>query len=254
MPLSACPGCGLLASEGSACPRCGRTVSAEGGAHQHKTSHLVTWLIIGCGAIALCAGLYFILPQVQKGDGQAQRVPEKRGKAATPAKPASTINHFVWSKEPDSYRGVPWTATKDDVQKIITDIECYPDSNVCHSSFDLGLIPVEDIFTFKENNGELKSVILQYDAESYESIKAVFIDKYGKPESIDKEEVQTRMGVKYENETCFWYGKALSLSMSRFASDIERGSAFFSVDPTPEEAEKARKHLEEERKKAVDAL
>lgn len=149
---------------------------------------------------------------------------------------------------PDSYRGVPFGASEARAREIIKFESCEATpayfgllaklaTRMCVSSFLVGTVKVQDFFHFRKD--ALVTVHMTFRSNDFENLRGVFIEKYGKPTRDQREILQNRFGAKFENETLTWAGPNVTVTLNRFASDLESGSAFFHVNAFTREYDKA---------------
>lgn len=66
-------------------------------------------------------------------------------------------------------------------------------------------------------------VFFEFSSEGYGGIKQAFISKYGGPDSIKHETMQTRMGAVYENEILEWKFSEGVLSLEKYRDNAREG-------------------------------
>jgi hypothetical protein len=144
----------------------------------------------------------------------------------------------TWKKEPETYRGVKWGSTEKEAVSFITSevngnasLPCYNTDVArgrrCDGWLMLGNVSVTDHWIFS-NDDRLIAVYWDFKSADYASTRDVFLDKYGPPMTTKNEKVKTKMGVEYDQERLIWMGRQISISLSRFGSDIEKGTAAFT--------------------------
>lgn len=86
--------------------------------------------------------------------------------------------------------------------------------------FDGGFIQRED--------GVVTSVLLNGKHSAYPEIKALLIERYGKPTTAKVERLQNKMGATFSSEVLSWNGKSVMLTLQERSGTIDESTAFFS--------------------------
>jgi hypothetical protein len=102
-----------------------------------------------------------------------------------------------------------------------------------------------------EPESTLSSVLFSFASEDYETLKKIFIERYGKPASLQQEPYKTQGGAESTNEILMWKGPHALIRLSRFGNRITEGSA---VMGTNESLEAFSKKRDEEIKDAAKGL
>lgn len=107
--------------------------------------------------------------------------------------------------------------------------------------------------SFKYYNEKLEEIILFFKNpdSNFETVVIAIKEKYGTPFDVEQEEVTTRIGVKYINQTIGWVFTSGSIVARKYTSNINTSTVYFSSSKAPE----LRKLEKEKRtKKAAEDL
>src|SRR5687768_8916249 len=127
---------------------------------------------------------------------------------------AQTSTPSRWEKEPDSYRSVRWEATKQEAEEKLGSLTCSRMENsagkpdLCFGpsffrrDFEIAGVSIRDSFYFVD--GKFVKADLIFDSPGYDTLKDVFIAKYGRPSVAGILKEKTKMGAEYENEVLKW--------------------------------------------------
>jgi hypothetical protein len=85
----------------------------------------------------------------------------------------------------------------------------------------LGFLPAGPV----KPESTLSSVSLSFEPNAYETLKEIFIERYGKPVSSQHEPYKTQGGAESINEILMWKGPHSFIYLSRFGNRITEGSA-----------------------------
>lgn len=154
----------------------------------------------------------------------------------------------AWPKEPTSVFGIPLGGEmKDedlrDCGGIHDPSQEYPvavcalkkgmfggDVLIAHipiDSMDDGVVQRKDFV--------VKSVMVNAKHENYRAVKAVLIERYGRPTSTRKETLQNGYGAKFSSEVLHWQGKRVSLTLHERTSAADK-TAFIFLDNSKADA------------------
>lgn len=107
---------------------------------------------------------------------------------------------------------------------------------------------VESIFVnFKDE--KLARVSIDFRSESFERIVLAVTSKYGKPNRMLRSTVETRLGVKRQNDHVMWSKPDGEISISRYGSTIDNGVVLMRSTSTIAADREAEKKKQEEAKK-----
>lgn len=73
----------------------------------------------------------------------------------------------------------------------------------------------------------VKSVMVNAKHENYRDVKAVLIERYGRPTSAKKETLQNGYGAKFSSEVLHWQGRRVSLTLHERASTVDKTAFIF---------------------------
>lgn len=132
----------------------------------------------------------------------------------TVANPA--IAWAQWANEPKDFNGIPFGASEDEARKIMPSMDCKTfvrssGSRVCwDNSYNIDNVYMTAILTF--DNNTLVNVLLKYKSSDFDSIKDVFIKKYGKQMDYEKYDI----GPNFQSEKLGWYGEIVDVWISKY--------------------------------------
>jgi hypothetical protein len=179
-----------------------------------------------------------------------------------------------WSKEPASYRGIPWGGSIDDARREVgasegclcadeedlrdarfckflpePDPKKEPRFRSCRASLGVADISVKDLLHFE--NEKFVGADMTFDVDEFEQMKDIFIEKYGQPSSTENTEVSNRMGAKFTNTELVWRGEKVTVRLERFGSDLTKsGASIVLTDYMQRRADAMR----EKKKKGAEAF
>lgn len=130
-------------------------------------------------------------------------------------------------EEPDGFRNYKWGMRLDEISEV------QKREGKKHLVFDdrIGDVTVSLWLRFfpvgmpVNRNSTLAAVTLSFKSSRYESLKITFIERYGKPTSVKRDIMTSRMGVRLENEILRWKGEKTSVQLRRLFSRIDEGWA-----------------------------
>ncbi len=130
----------------------------------------------------------------------------------------------TWPQEPTSFRSVPFGATEKEAKKIVKTGLCFTleADRGCSADFDLAGVQISSIMVFRAD--QLGRVQAKFPSSSFSSVRTVFIDKYGEPQSDKESTVQNNAGASFNQETLEWNGPNIFLQLKRYGSTISEGA------------------------------
>lgn len=160
----------------------------------------------------------------------------------------ATAARADWPLEPKEFRGVAFPgASKDEVVKKLSLNRRFCLNTSClDQQFALGDVAMTTLFDFR--NDRLTQIYMQFKSSSFDTVKEIFIERYGTPTRVETTPVRTKAGVEYENETLFWIGEAVEVHLARFGTNVDEASVLFYDRAFMAEQAKA---AEEAKKKAA---
>lgn len=78
---------------------------------------------------------------------------------------------------------------------------------------------------------ELSSIMVTFDADDFDGIRNVLVERFGKPTTIERPEFVTRAGLSGRNEVLTWVHGNVRLTARRFSDSITEGSAWYFYLP-----------------------
>jgi hypothetical protein len=111
----------------------------------------------------------------------------------------------------------------------------------------IGPVPVTVSLGFLPSGGRpvepestLSRVSLSFKSKNHETLKEIFIERYGKPTSSQHDSYKTQGGVESTNEILMWRGPHSFIRLSRLGDRITEGSALMGTNESLEAFEKKR--------------
>lgn len=154
-----------------------------------------------------------------------------------------------WSQEPKMFRGIAFGSSLAETKSILGRYNSQPaacDSGQCFQRFYIGDIETSQWFTFRDD--KLVKVRLSFPSDSFNTLRDIFIERYGEPTEHRTEEVKTKGGGSYADEILVWLGNSVEVNIRRYSNSINDGGALVA-DRAWLEAEK--KAEDEAKKKAA---
>ena len=142
--------------------------------------------------ILLCFSVY-----AQKSTPQPQRVP------ASPR---------AWAEEPDGFKGMKFGSTQIKLRQRMTFESCLPDqygATLCYVDVSIGDNRAEGVFHFVKDRFSM--IVGHCKQTECESLRAIFVERYGKPHEVKSEEAGSR-------EVLSWKGKRTSVGLVNYVS------------------------------------
>jgi hypothetical protein len=107
-----------------------------------------------------------------------------------------------------------------------------------------GSFPTAFLFVPDESNvHRLYAVILFPHSKHFARIQSALTEAFGDATEHDKDEIQTKAGVKYENHSLVWRNKYYSISIKRYSGDINTSSVSYFDHKLVMRADELRKSL-----------
>ncbi|MGA8025803.1 MAG: hypothetical protein WB992_01570 [Bryobacteraceae bacterium] len=158
-----------------------------------------------------------------------------------------------WTKEPDQFKGVKWNASLEEAKSSAAFDKCTEiESGTLtkgHTICEMTTWVTDDYaisWAFVFNNGRFANVSGGFPAKYYEDVRSLFITKYGRPTSVNHEQMRTGLGVPYTQETLTWRGKTIALIIYRFSDTVDEGTVVFI--PVATMIEDAKRNQESKRR------
>jgi hypothetical protein len=71
----------------------------------------------------------------------------------------------------------------------------------------------------------MDSVVLLFPSANFYQIKTAFVERYGEPTERRTQEIQNRMGARFENELLEWKGEKVLIDLRRYSSRVTESNA-----------------------------
>jgi hypothetical protein len=153
-----------------------------------------------------------------------------------------------WPLEPKDFRGIPFPgASTADVAKKLGRKPRECTATDCHD-YGFKLVDVQILTLYQFKDDRLVTIALSFESSSYDTVKAIFIERYGPPTRVEATPMKTMMGVEYQNETVLWIGKVVKVNLMRIAGSVDKSLVMMSDNEYIAEQERA---ADEARKKAA---
>ncbi|MDZ7862850.1 hypothetical protein [Acidovorax sp.] len=89
-------------------------------------------------------------------------------------------------------------------------------------------VPVFDGGYIDRDDGVVTSIILHGKHSNYRDIKALLMERYGKPTRTWTEKLQNKMGATFSSEALDWEGKSVTLKLRERSDTVDQTSVFFT--------------------------
>jgi hypothetical protein len=90
---------------------------------------------------------------------------------------------------------------------------------------DLGVRYTATLVLFE---GEVRGLLLSLDQSKFEMMKAILIERYGKPTEVKILEVTTGAGAKFSSQEIRWKGKNINITATERVVTIDESSVIFT--------------------------
>ena len=150
-----------------------------------------------------------------------------------------------WPQEPNGFKGVAFGASAADLQKVIH-ARCTGTKEI-RSCFTREIQPFNWVdLVFRGDH--LARVVAEIPSADFDSIRSLFIEKYGPPHTETHEPVQNLMGAQYDNVILRWMGDGINITLKRFGETLTEGAVIF-VTPAESAQLNAEAKIEREKTK-----
>lgn len=137
----------------------------------------------------------------------------------------------LWSQEPTSFLGIKLDQNLTDQLEPCPSDYSIPDK-VCYQRPFQGYYPLfalppiglrysGGVMTYES---QIRGISLRTWADDYETVRAMLIERYGKPILISTETVKTKIGASFQNEKLVWEGERVVLRLNRYSDTIDKSS------------------------------
>jgi hypothetical protein len=231
---------------------------------------LKTWMVIALlgGAFMSCGSAYSATKaKIKKpvtAENEVVSIPE-------PKPP-------IIPREPIEFRGIPLGSGENVVTEKFPELSCYPRNSPfadrycyvqseCHGykyddykgHSDCLANPAKvwnyggyksDVYVWFINNA-LVRVSISFHVNLYQRILGALVTKYGKPDDTKTEEVQNKMGAKFDNEISSWNVSGVTLTINKYGDDLTKSSVLYSLDSSIQDMAERRKKENEATAKSL---
>ncbi|WP_163830639.1 hypothetical protein [Pseudomonas viridiflava] len=141
----------------------------------------------------------------------------------------------AWDREPDSFMGLRFDK-KIDAALPQCPAKTVISKTMCHEP------PYTNLYTIKggpeigigyglaafAGGPGVEAFYLTTSSENFPALVELFTNKYGPATQLTSEPVKTKSGSSFSNETLFWSGKKVSITIRKYAGDINTTAATVS--------------------------
>ena len=184
-----------------------------------------TIAIVGIGVVGLCA------VQLAIGVWTNRQIKAKRSSTISPAAiaPQPSLGQKKWPQEPDGFMGLKFGSSEADALQLFPRLQCKSDRDMgarhCYMVYHLDEAQIEQLLWFVD--GKLVNVTSKFKPECFETIKDVFVARFGQPHRSKAEELRTALNASYSNETVTWESELVFITVEKYHLRIPEG--FFEV-------------------------
>jgi hypothetical protein len=114
---------------------------------------------------------------------------------------------------------------------------------------DIGSVGTNSHFFFQ--NDKFVSANGEFDSAEFETIRDIFVQRYGQPHNFQRQVVRNNAGGIFQNETITWVGKKVTIFFTKYGTTVTHGA--FDVSLNSYNAESERRD-NAKKKKAANAL
>lgn len=168
--------------------------------------------------------------------------------ATSPISASAQGKPAAWPKEPTSVFGIPLGGEmKDEDLRDCGGIHdpsqeypvavCALKKGMFGGDVLIAHIPIDSMEdgVVQRKDFVVKSVMVNAKHENYRDVKAVLIERYGRPTSTKKETLQNGYGAKFSSEVLHWQGRRVSLTLHERTSAADK-TAFIFLDNSKSDA------------------
>lgn len=109
---------------------------------------------------------------------------------------------------------------------------------------EIGPVMTKQTFTFHDDR--FVQVELTFSSARFETLRDIFVERYGPPVSETTETVKTKAGASFENTVLLWTGEKVDVELRRYGGTIDSGAALVA-DRTWLDAEAKRRDAEKKK-------
>jgi len=154
---------------------------------------------------------------------------------------------LAWN-EPDSFEGVPWGASQAEAKRVAAGRSeplrsCFEAApyQICTAAGTIGSVGSRILFLFRDD--KLVSGQWSFPSTSFDSVRSLFVERYGAPSTQKDEPLQTVDALRATNPILRWDGTSVVIELRAHAGGkFNEGLASISTKPEADrpEAERAR--------------
>lgn len=137
-----------------------------------------------------------------------------------------------------TYKGLAFGATMDEFKERFPDHQCWANkcayaSFACKAGYDtcaernsFGGVHLKSAHS-EFRDGKLVAIRMMFSTGDFYSLAGALKERLGEPQAVVESKVQTRAGVKLDNQELKWDKNGALLSISRYGSTINEGSVTY---------------------------
>jgi hypothetical protein len=154
----------------------------------------------------------------------------------------SAIAIDVWAEVPDALIGIRLGMTINEAMAASGGLQCKQQR--CFY-FPVGPNPptmggaVVKHIAVQLFDDSVAAVLVTFRENDYERVMAAAAERFGKPQNVQRSEIQNRLGAKFEQITTLWSEMGRSLIASRYSGDLDSSSLMLMSKQFHEESKRA---------------
>lgn len=137
-----------------------------------------------------------------------------------------------WVQEPTSFLGIKLD------EKLIYQLKQCPEDysvpdEICYrrpfkNYYPLFAVPSLGLHGYTAavmtHESQIREISLNTKIDDYDTVKEMFIQKYGRPKSQITETVKTKVGATFQNEKSYWEGQKVAIILKKYGDTIDESS------------------------------
>jgi len=150
----------------------------------------------------------------------------------TAAQAAKKDAEARWLNEPTSFigikldQGLTYQLKECPADYSVPDEVCY--QRPFQGYYSLFAVPALGLHGYTAgvmtHESQIREISLSTKIDDYETVKAMFLQKYGKPQLQGTEMVKTKVGATFQNEKLFWEGEKVIILLKKYGETIDKSS------------------------------
>lgn len=145
---------------------------------------------------------------------------------------ANAADPPAWLKEPKDFGGLPFGASEKEVAsklKLDAAVACLliEEQRSCIHHGTIGDVKVMEIYQFEDDR--LVQVHISFKPPQFQSLRDLFVERYGDPTETWTEPFETVGGGSATNEILEWRGDRMILQMEKFGPSLHESLALIAT-------------------------